>query len=100
MRLLAATPFLEFIEYLISRLPPEEGKAKPTDDSRSFQGLFLRLTTRDIFIELPPEDAEPGVAGKLEKSLYGTRDSPLKWAEAYTKVFIAMGYKNGFAQPL
>ena len=50
--------------------------------------------TRDIFIELPLEDAEPGMVGKLEKSLYGTRDSALNWAEAYTKVLIPIGCKR------
>ena len=40
------------------------------------------------------------MVGKLEKSRYGTRDAALNWAEAYTKVHLAMGYKKGFAQPL
>ena len=33
---------------------------------------FIAPATRDSFIELPPKDAEPGMAGKFEKSLYGT----------------------------
>ena len=56
--------------------------------------------TRDIYIELPPEDLEPGMVGKLEKSLYGRRDAALNLAEAYTNVFIAMGYKKGLSSPL
>lgn len=60
---------------------------------------FFAPATRDIFIELPPEDAEPGMVGKLEKSLYGTRDAALNWAEAYTKVLIAMGYEKGTSSP-
>ena len=40
-----------------------------------------------------------GHGGKLEKSLYGTRDATLSWAEAYTKVLLAMGYKKGLSSP-
>ena len=54
------------------------------------KAYFFAPATRDIYIELPPEDAEPGVVGRLEKSSYGTRD-----AEAYTRVLLAMGFKMG-----
>ena len=39
------------------------------------------------------------MVGKLEKSIYGTRDAALNWAEAYTKVVIAMGYKKSLSSP-
>ena len=39
------------------------------------------------------------MVGKLEKSVYGTRDAALNWAEAYTKVLLAMGYKKGLSSP-
>ena len=39
------------------------------------------------------------MVGKLEKLLYGTRDADPNWAEAYTKVVLAMGYKEGFSSP-
>ena len=81
------------------RESPEKGKAEPTDGSRYFQGLLLRRSNKDIFIELPPGDVEPGMVGKLEKSLYGTRDAALNWAEAYMKVLIAMGYKKCLSSP-
>ena len=58
--------------------------------------LFAPATS-EIFIEFPPQDAEPGMLWKLEKSLYGTRDAALNGAEAYTKVLIAMGYKKGLS---
>ena len=58
-------------------------------------GTPQNTATMDIFIELPPEDAEPGLVGKLEKSRYGTRCAALNWAEACTKVRLAMGYKKG-----
>ena len=44
------------------------------------KAYFFAPATRDISIERPPEEpeeAEPGMVGKLEKSLYGTRDAAL-----------------------
>ena len=63
------------------------------------KAYFFASATTDMYIELPPEDAEPGMVGKIEKSLYGTRDAALNWAEAYTKVLLAMGYKKGVSSP-
>ena len=99
--LFAATPPLEFIKYLIPRCASCQSRARPRrlmiqDISKAY---FFALTTRDSFIELPAEDAEPGMVGKFEKSLYGTRDAGLNWAEAYTKVLLAMGYKKGLSSP-
>ena len=97
--LFAATPLLEFIKYLISRCASRQRRAKPSrlmiqDISKAY---FFAPATRDIFIELPPEEAEPGMVGKLEKSIYGTRDAALNWAD--TKVFLAKGYKKGLSSP-
>ena len=55
--------------------------------------------TREIFIELPPEKARAGMVGKLQKTLYGTRDAAPNWAEAYTKVLTSMGYKKDLSSP-
>ena len=46
------------------------------------KAYFFAPATRDIFIELPPEEAEGGMVGKLKKSLYGAPDAALNWAEA------------------
>ena len=35
------------------------------------------------------------MVGRLEKSLYGTRDAALNWAETCAKVLMAMGYEEG-----
>ena len=32
-----------------------------------------------VFVELPEEDSEPGMCGKLRKSMYGTRDAAQNW---------------------
>ena len=39
------------------------------------RAYFHARARRDVFVELPEEDAEPGMCGKLLKSLYGTRDA-------------------------
>ena len=39
------------------------------------------------------------MVGKLAKSLYGTRDAALNWAEAHTKILLAMGYEKGLSSP-
>ena len=63
------------------------------------KAYFFAPATRDIYVELPPEDAEDGMVGKLEKSLYGTRDAALNWAEAYTEVLLGMGFEKGTSSP-
>ena len=45
---------------------PRPSRLMIQDSSEAF---FFSPATRDIFVELPPEDAEPGMAGKLQKSL-------------------------------
>ena len=99
--LFAATPPMEFTRYLISRCASRQRRAKPSrltiqDISKA---CFFAPATRDIFIELPPEEAEAGMVGKLAKSLCGTRDATLNWAVAYTRVLRAMGYKKGLSSP-
>ena len=52
------------------------------------KAYFFADATRKIYIELPPEDHEPGKVGLLKKSLYGTRDAALNWTAAYTSVLV------------
>ena len=63
------------------------------------KAYFFAPATRNIFIELPPEDAAPGMVGMLEKSLYGTRDAAMNWAAAYTSVMLDMGFRKGKSSP-
>ena len=73
LELLTTTPPLEFIKYLISRCASRQRKSGPSrfmiqDINKAY---IFAPATKDIVIELPPEDAEPGMVGKLEKPLYG-----------------------------
>ena len=57
---------------------------------------YLHATTgRNLFIELPVEDATPGVVGRLLKCLYGTRDAGARWEKCWQDALIEFGYKIG-----
>ena len=49
------------------------------------QANVYALATCDVYVELPPERAQPEMCAKLHKSLYGTRGAALKWAQAYSE---------------
>ena len=50
---------------------------------------------REVYIDLPAEDHEPGMVGKLLKTIYGTRDAAAQWEKFYTDVFVAIGFVAG-----
>ena len=39
------------------------------------RAYFYAPSTRSVYVELPPEDATEGMVGKLNVSMYGTRDA-------------------------
>jgi hypothetical protein len=47
-----------------------------------------------VYVQLPPEEAEPGFCAKLVRCLYGTRDAPKRW-----EAFLSMGFARGRASP-
>ena len=71
--LFAATPPLEAKKMLFSLYASKEKMCLDfIDVSRAY---FHAKARRKLYVELPPEDAEEGMCGKLEKSMYGTRDA-------------------------
>ena len=99
--LFTATPPLEYAKYLISCAASRQSEERPCcillqDIGKAY---FHAPATRRVFIELPPEDSSPGMCGLLEKSLYGTRDAALNWAEAYTQALTDLGFAKGEANP-
>ena len=99
--LFAATPPLEFLRYLVSRCASSQFGSRKTklmvqDVKKAY---FYAPATRDVYVELPPERAQPGMCAKLHKSLYGTRDAALNWAQAYSEVLLAMGFVKGASSP-
>ncbi len=50
-------------------------------------------------VELPDEDAEPGVCGRLNRWLYGTRPAASAWEKDYADRLEAIGFRKGMAAP-
>ena len=87
--LFAATPPLEALKMLMSMAMTEgvgyergketEGmKLEFIDIKRAF---FHAEARRNVYVELPEEDMVPGRCGKLNNSMYGTRDASQTWEE-------------------
>ena len=57
--------------------------------------LFALVLDNNIYVDLPPEMAEPSVCGRLKKALYGTRDAAHAWEQEYTQTLNNMGFRTG-----
>ena len=76
--LYASTPPLEALKVVLSEIATgeREGKVLALVDVR--RAYFYAPARRKVFVELPPEDYQPGdehMCGLLRYSLYGTRDA-------------------------
>ena len=66
------------------------------------RAYFYAESIRPVFIELPKEDRLPGdegMVGRLNQSLYGTRDAAQHWSIEYTQTLRAAGLIVGQASP-
>ena len=107
MDLFAATPPLECKKMLFSMAVTEgigyqrgkrnQGKVLDFIDVR--RAYFHAPARRDVQIELPEEDWEEGMCGKLDKSMYGTRDAAQNWEEEYSEFMLSIGFRRGLASP-
>ena len=102
----AAAPPLETLRSLMVLLSQEDpsNSASPltltlADVSRAH---FYAKATREVYIQLPPEDPKAGVrdtCGRLLKTMYGTLDAAQKWAEHYACILSKAGFIQGAASP-
>ena len=97
--LFSSTPPLEAMRLLCSLWATERvsHRGRPLkiglwDISRAH---FYGVPKRRIYIQLPDEDASPGMVGRLTKSMYGTQDAPNIWQQHYTQLLIKAGYLRG-----
>ena len=97
--LFSSTPPLEAMRYLLSAWATDRVSAKGRrlklglwDISRAH---FYGVPKRRIYVELPPEDAEEGFCGLLEKSMYGCQDAPAIWQDHYTQLLLKHGFQRG-----
>ena len=65
------------------------------------RAYFYAKTHRDIYIELPAEDLEGNkdMPGKLNLSLYGTRDAAPNWQEHLSVHLEKIGFIRGVGHP-
>ena len=51
------------------------------------------IATRTLYVKLPAEESENGkYVGRLNNTLYGTRDAPVAWLRAVREDMEAMGF--------
>ena len=98
--LYAATPPSECLRMMISKMACQRGvRMMYADVSRAY---FYAKAVRPVYVRLPAEDKEvgdEGKCGKLNMSMYGTRDAALNWSMEYTSTLLASGYVQGRASP-
>ncbi|CAE7546001.1 unnamed protein product [Symbiodinium natans] len=100
----SAMPPLEAIKLLLSlmvTLKTSKKGRKPLklrllDISRAH---FYGKAQRDIYVTLPEGDQEPGMVGKLLRSMYGTRDAAAIWQADYTAALLEAGFVRCPAWP-
>ena len=101
--LYASTPPLEALRFVISSAATfSKSKIQRhvmINDVR--RAYFYAKTHRDIYVELPAEDTEGSKdqLGKLNLSLYGTRDAASNWQKHLTKHLEEIGFISGIGHP-
>ena len=54
--------------------------------------------TREVYVDLPEQDSEPGMCGILNMSMYGTRGAAQSWEAHYGTIFVnELKFKQGVA---
>ena len=55
------------------------------------RAYFFAKAKREVYVDLADEDAEPGMCGRLNKSMYGTRDAAHNWEIEYSDFMSSIG---------
>jgi len=105
--LFAATPPLEAKKALFSAAVTEglgyingdKTSGKKIDFIDISRAFFQADAIREVFVELPAEDYEPGMCARLKKSMYGTRDAAQNWGHAYSGFLVKIGFVRGESSP-
>ena len=98
--LFASTPPLEALKLIISDAATsskEEQYEKIIMVNDVARAFFEAPATRQIAVELPPEDTEDGedMVGLLLQSLYGTRDAARNFQNEVKKFLTGVGFEQG-----
>ena len=103
----AATPPLEAKKSLFSMAMTQfaRGRAQGIKGTQKMlfvdvrRAYFYAPARRPVYVTLPDEDAEEGMCGKLNRSMYGTRDAAANWEDKYSSHLMAMGFSRGKSSP-
>ena len=101
--LFAATPLLEAKKLLLSAATTRGAGFREGDRQSGMKidlihisrAFFQADAIKEVYVELPSEDAEQGMCAKLKKYMNGTRDAAQSWGHAYTKFMCIVGVKRG-----
>ena len=63
------------------------------------RAYFQANARRNVYVQLPEEDYEPNMCGRLVKSMYGTCDAAQNWEEEYAGFLENIGFQRGRASP-
>ena len=63
------------------------------------RAYFYAKASRNIYVQLPPEDSKPGYVGRLNKAMYGTRDAAANWERRYCDHLETVGFVRGLSSP-
>ena len=103
--LFAAMPPLEAVKMLLALATTRsvnrarKGKVMKLEFIDVSRAYFHALVRRLVYIDLPEEDAQEGMCGRLVKSMYGTRDAAQNWERAYSNFMEEAGFTRGVASP-
>ncbi len=66
------------------------------------RAYFYAAATREVYVTIPEEDREEGDearVGRLQLSMYGTRDAARNWQATYTEHLKKIGFTQGRSSP-
>ena len=100
----AATPPLEAKKILLSMAVTEgigfgEGWCQKLDFIDIKRAYFYAPAKRKVYVKLPMEDELEGHCGRLNKSMYGTRDASMNWECEDIRFMYSKGFKTGASSP-
>jgi hypothetical protein len=90
--LFAATPPLEAKKILFSLWASCPGLCLDFVDV--VRAYFHARARREVYVDLPAEDYDEGMCGRLCKAMYGTRDAAQNWELEYREMLSMSGFKQ------
>ena len=91
--LFAATPPFEALKFILA-MTASGNKGEILTVNDVIRAFFHAKATRDVYVRFPDEDraeGEEGVCGKLNYSMYGTRDAAQNWQQEFSPQLVNNG---------